>query len=137
MGRCHGSNRRLPSYLESPRLPTKPLKAISALVGEAYVAASQAGACLPSVAVLQAYQADLLKDLDEGQEVDISLCATKETARAPATIQLLVPQNSEAELCYSCSPTERSEVKTAFSASGFKKEDRSADCQSLKEVLGL
>ncbi len=57
-------------------------------------AAGQAGACLHTMAVLQAYQADLLKELDEGEQIsssdvgelrrtaDLALRATKETARA-------------------------------------------------------
>ncbi len=63
-------------------------------MGKGYTAAGQAGACLHTMAVLQAYQADLLKELDEGEEVksddiqelrrtaDLSLRATKETAKA-------------------------------------------------------
>ncbi len=62
-------------------------------MGKGYAAVGQAGACLHTMAVLQAYQADLLKDLDEGEEpssddvtdlrrtTDLSLRATKETAR--------------------------------------------------------
>ncbi len=56
--------------------------------------AGQAGSCLHTMTVLQAYQADLLKELDEGEGVnaedikelrktaDLSLRATKETAHA-------------------------------------------------------
>ncbi len=56
--------------------------------------AGQAGGCLHTMAVLQAYQADLLKEMDEGDDIknddiaelrratDLSLRATKETARA-------------------------------------------------------
>ena len=80
------------SSLKAPALPSKPLRATLALVGKEYAAASQAGACLHTMAVLQAYQADLLKELDEGEEIkshniselrrsaDLSLRATKETA---------------------------------------------------------
>lgn len=82
------------SSLKAPALPSKPLRTTSALVGKGYAAAGQAGACLHTMAVLQAYQADLLKELDEGEEIksdditelrrtaDLSLRATKETARA-------------------------------------------------------
>ncbi|KAI2658583.1 Transposon Ty3-G Gag-Pol polyprotein [Labeo rohita] len=100
--RCHGWNRLSPaicppgsaSSLKAPVLPTKPLRVTSALVGKGYTAAGQAGACLHTMSVLQAYQADLLKELDEGEEIkdadiaevrrtaDLSLGATKETARA-------------------------------------------------------
>ncbi len=63
-------------------------------MGKGYAAAGQAGSCLHTMAVLQAYQADLLKELDEGEGInaekiselrktaDLSLRATKETARA-------------------------------------------------------
>ncbi|KAL0162259.1 hypothetical protein M9458_041655, partial [Cirrhinus mrigala] len=82
------------SSLKAPTLPTKPLHTTLALVGKGYSSAGQAGACLHTMAVLQAYQADLLKELDKGEEIkteditelrratDLSLRATKETARA-------------------------------------------------------
>ncbi len=99
--RCPGLNRvsgylspGAASSLKTPVLPTKPLRVSSALVGKGYTAAGQAGACLHTMAVLQAYQADLLKELDEGEQIsssdvgelrrtaDLALRATKETARA-------------------------------------------------------
>ncbi|MCJ8738081.1 hypothetical protein PDJAM_G00031590 [Pangasius djambal] len=82
------------SSLKAPALPSRPLRTTSALVGKGYAAAGQAGACLHTMAVLQAYQADLLKELDEDvgmasghvtelrRAADLSLRATKETARA-------------------------------------------------------
>ncbi|KAL0147482.1 hypothetical protein M9458_057222 [Cirrhinus mrigala] len=82
------------SSLKAPVLPSKPLRVTSALVGKGYTAAGQAGACLHTMSVLQAYQANLLKELDEGEEIkdsniselrrtaDLYLRATKETARA-------------------------------------------------------
>ncbi|ROI46675.1 hypothetical protein DPX16_7793 [Anabarilius grahami] len=82
------------SSLKAPTLPTKPLKTTSALVGKAYSAAGQAAACLHTMSILQAYQADLLKDLGESDEVgadlnqelrltaDLALRATKETAKS-------------------------------------------------------
>ncbi|XDV15099.1 hypothetical protein PO909_015239 [Leuciscus waleckii] len=82
------------SSLKAPALPSKPCRDTSALVGRAYMAAGRAGSCLHSMAILQAYQADLLKDFDEGEgptpediaelrkATDLSLRATKETARA-------------------------------------------------------
>ncbi len=66
----------------------------SSLKAPALPAAGQAGACLHTMSVLQAYQADLLKELDEREQVssddiaelrrtaDLSLRATKETGRA-------------------------------------------------------
>lgn len=82
------------SSLKTPVLPTKPCRDTSVMVGRAYMAAGRAGACLHTMALLQAYQADLLKDLDEGEgptpedvaelrrATDLSLRVTKETARA-------------------------------------------------------
>ncbi|KAL0151133.1 hypothetical protein M9458_053646 [Cirrhinus mrigala] len=55
------------SSLKAPALPSKPLRVTSALVGKGYTAAGQAGACLHTMSVLQANQADLLKELDEGE----------------------------------------------------------------------
>ncbi len=60
------------SSLKAPVLPTKPLRVSSALVGKGYTAAGQAGACLHTMDVLQAYQADLLKELDEGEQISSS-----------------------------------------------------------------
>ncbi len=80
--------------LKAPFLPSKPLRTTSALVGKGYMAAGQAGACLHTMSVLQAYQANLLKELDEGEQVksddivelrrtaDLALHANKETIRA-------------------------------------------------------
>ena len=82
------------SSLKKPTLPTKPCRMTSSLVGKAFQAAGQAGAALHTMAVLQAYQADLLKDLSTGGSIDeeaflelrratdLSLRATKQTARA-------------------------------------------------------
>ncbi len=82
------------SSLKAPALPTKPLRTTSALVGKAYTAAGQASGCLHTTAVLQAYQAELLGDLDEEdtiksddiseirRAIDLSLRATKENAKA-------------------------------------------------------
>ena len=82
------------SSLRAPALPTKPCRTTSALVGKAYMAAGRAGSCLHTMGLLQAYQADLLKEADDSGEVtfddvremrrvvDLSLRATKETARA-------------------------------------------------------
>ncbi len=43
------------------------MRTTSALVGKAYSAAGQAAACLHTMSLLQAYQAELLTDLDEGE----------------------------------------------------------------------
>lgn len=50
--------------LKAPALATKNT---SRLYGRAYVATCQAGASLHTMAVCQAYQANLLKDSDQGQ----------------------------------------------------------------------
>ncbi|KAI2646935.1 Transposon Ty3-G Gag-Pol polyprotein [Labeo rohita] len=82
------------SLLKKPALPTKPCRLTSLLVGKAFQAAGQAGAALHTMGVLQAYQADLLKDLSTGRSfseeaflelrraTDLSLRATKQTARS-------------------------------------------------------
>ncbi len=94
--RCPGWNRRSRAICTPAwqRLRPCPPSPNSALVGKGHAAAGQAGACLHTMAVLQAYQADLLKELDEGEEVksddiselrrtaDLSLRATKDTTRA-------------------------------------------------------
>jgi hypothetical protein len=81
------------SSLKAPALPSKPLRNTSALVGKAYLAAGQATACLHTMSILQEYQADVLKDVSESEEVstdvvrelrqaaDLSLRATKESAK--------------------------------------------------------
>ncbi|CAM4467978.1 unnamed protein product [Leuciscus chuanchicus] len=82
------------STLRAPTLPSKPLKTSSRLNGRANTAAGQAGAALHTLAVLQAYQADLLRDLDQGtglspeavtelcRTTDLALRATKQSAAA-------------------------------------------------------
>ncbi len=57
------------SSVRSPVLPTKPVKTTSALAGKSYSAAGQAAACLHTMSLLQAYQAELLADLDEGEGI--------------------------------------------------------------------
>ncbi|KAL0197624.1 hypothetical protein M9458_006164, partial [Cirrhinus mrigala] len=65
------------SSLKKPTLPTKPCRLTSSLVRKAYQAAGQAGAALHAMAVLQSYEADLLKDLSTGgtigEEAPVSL----------------------------------------------------------------
>jgi len=54
--------------LKAPTLPTKSLYVMSHLKGRAYASAGQARAALHTMTVLQqAYQANLLKDLDQVQ----------------------------------------------------------------------
>ncbi|KAI2654735.1 Lamina-associated polypeptide 2, isoform alpha [Labeo rohita] len=82
------------SSLKTPSLPSVPLQVTSRLNGRAYAAAGQAVGALHTMAVLQAYQADLLKDLDKGQGLspdevtelrrttDLALRATKQAVTA-------------------------------------------------------
>ncbi len=74
--------------------PPPPVKAVSSHVEKYYSAAGQAAATLLSIVVFQAYQAELLKELDVGegitpeavkelrQATDLVLRATKHTAQA-------------------------------------------------------
>ncbi|KAI2655637.1 Flavonol 3-O-glucosyltransferase UGT76E12 [Labeo rohita] len=55
------------SSLKTSSLPSKPLQVTSRLNDKAYAAAGQLVDVLHTMPVLQAYQADLLKDLDKGQ----------------------------------------------------------------------
>ncbi len=82
------------SSIKSPILPNKPVRITSALVGKAFSAAGQAAACLYTMSLLQAYQAELLMDLNEGKGIspntvcelcratDLSLKAAKKTAKS-------------------------------------------------------
>ncbi len=90
----HLSLNSAPSWKSRPLLLFKPCRTTSALIGKFYMAAGQAGATLHTMAILQAYQAEVLKELDEGDGVtpeavrelrratDLALCVTKHTARA-------------------------------------------------------
>ncbi len=90
----HLSPSLAPSWKSHPLLPSKPCRTTSALIGKSYIAAGQAGMALHTMAILQAYQADVLKEMDEGtgltpeaakelrRATDLALRATKHTARA-------------------------------------------------------
>ncbi len=87
-----------PSWKSRPLLPTKPCRTTcrttSALIVKSYIAAGQAGMALHTMAILQAYQADVLKEMDEGtgltpeavkelrRATELALRATKHTAHA-------------------------------------------------------
>ncbi len=62
----HLSPSLAPSWKSRPLLPTKPCRTTSALIGKSYIAAGQASMALHTMAILQAYQADVLKEMDEG-----------------------------------------------------------------------
>ncbi|XDV29637.1 hypothetical protein PO909_032721 [Leuciscus waleckii] len=82
------------SSLKAPALPSKPVKFTSSLVHKAYAAAGQAAACLHTMSLMHAYQAELLGDCEEGggigpdtvselrRATDLSLRATKETVKS-------------------------------------------------------
>ncbi len=86
----HLSPSLAPSWKSRPLLPSKPCRTTSALIGKSYIAASQAGMALHTMA----YQADILKEMAEGtgltpnavkelrRATDLALRATKHTARA-------------------------------------------------------
>ncbi len=86
----HLSPSLAPSWKSRPLLPSKPCRTTSALIGKSYIAAGQAGMALHT----KAYQADVLKEMDEGtgltpeavkelrRATDLTLRATKHTARA-------------------------------------------------------
>ncbi len=62
----HLSPSLAPSWKSRPLLPSKSCRTTSALIGKSYIAAGQAGMALHTMAILQAYQADVLKEMDEG-----------------------------------------------------------------------
>ncbi len=64
----HLSPSLAPSWKSRPLLPSKPCRTTSALIGKSYIAAGQAGMALHTMAILQAFQADVLKEKDEGSE---------------------------------------------------------------------
>ncbi len=82
------------SSIKSPILPNKPVRITSGIVGKAYSAAGQVAAFLHTMSLLQAYQAELLTNLDEGEGISpnticelrrstyLSLRAANETARS-------------------------------------------------------
>ncbi len=90
----HLSPSLAPSWKSRTLLPTKPCRTTSALIGKTYMAAGQAGMALHTMDILQANQADVLKEKDEGggltpegvkelrKATDLALRATKHTARA-------------------------------------------------------
>ncbi|KAI2653488.1 Transposon Ty3-G Gag-Pol polyprotein [Labeo rohita] len=81
------------SWRGRPRLPSRACKFSSALVAKAYAASGQAASALHAMAILQVYQAKVLKNLHEGvpdpellhelrSATDYALQATKVTAQA-------------------------------------------------------
>lgn len=67
---CLHKQSEKPLLVRRPQaFPPKPVRTMSALVGNAYMAAGLASACLHTMAVLQANQANLFKDLSESKGV--------------------------------------------------------------------
>lgn len=79
-------SQRESSSLKVPVLPSKPLQTSLCLNGRAYVAAGQANGAFHTMAMLQAYQVDQLRDLDQVKGLSLEavtkLCHTKQTAAA-------------------------------------------------------
>ncbi len=91
----HLSPSLAPSWKSRPPPPSSCVGPLSALIGKSlHCGAGQAGMALHTMAILQAYQADVLKEMDEGtgltpeavkelrRATDLALRATKHTARA-------------------------------------------------------
>ncbi len=90
----HLSPSLVPSWKSRPLLPSKLCRSTSVLIGKSYIAAGQAGMALHTMAILQAYHADILKEMDEGtgltpeavkelrRATDLALRANKHTAGA-------------------------------------------------------
>ncbi len=77
-----------PSWKSRPLLLTKLCRTTFALIGKSYIAAGQAGMALHTMAILQAYQADVLKEMDEG--TGLTPEAVKELRRATKHTALAV-----------------------------------------------
>ncbi len=74
-----------PSWKSYPLLQTKPCGTTSALIGKSYIVAGQAGMAFHTMAILQAYQAYVLKEMDEGGDFSPEavklLCKATDMAR--------------------------------------------------------
>ncbi len=103
----HLSPSLAPSWKSRALLTTKPSRTTSALIGKSYIAAGQAGMARHTMAILQAYQADVLEEMDEGtgltpeavkelrRATDLALRATKHTAGAVGRLwQVQWPQSA-------------------------------------------
>ncbi len=85
------------SSLKKATLPTKPCRVTSSLVGKAFQAAGQAGAALHTMAVLQACQADLLKDLSTGGSIDEGAFSVRPSRRPVPSAVLWLEKTSVAQ----------------------------------------
>ncbi len=120
----------LASSLKALTLPIKPLRASSALVNKGYAAAGQAGTCLHTMAVLQAYQADLLKVLDEGERFHAEdIQWGKKVFSQPPIVQVL-PLKKMREACnfhHRYTSTMRDKIR--------KKKSRKSHCRIFTEFI--
>lgn len=83
-------------------------------MGKAYAAVGQAGACLHTMAILQAYQADLLRDLNEGEGVGLD--AVKELRQATKKLAHATGHSMAAKVA--------AERNLWLNLSGFKEKDK-------------
>ncbi len=88
----HISPSLAPSWKSCPLLPTKQCRTNSALIGKSYMAAGQADMALHTMAILQAYQADVLKEMDEGDGPTPE--AVKELRKATAALRQFMPRKT-------------------------------------------
>ncbi len=99
------------SSLKKATLPTKPCRVTSSLVGKAFQAAGQAGAALHTMAVLQACQADLLKDLSTGGSIDEGAFSVRPSRRPVPSAVLWLPGFHGEDICGSTSRASRTKKK--------------------------
>ncbi len=71
------------SSLKAPTLPSKSLRVTPCWNGRAYVAVGQASGTLHTTALLQAYQADLLRNLHQGHGLSPELVAVPHRRSSP------------------------------------------------------
>ncbi len=102
------------SSLKKATLPTKPCRVTSSLVGKAFQAAGQAGAALHTVAVLQACQADLLKDLSTGGSIDEGAFSVRPSRRPGPSAVLWLPGFHGEDICGSTSRASRTKTALSF-----------------------
>ncbi|KAK9979877.1 hypothetical protein ABG768_013285, partial [Culter alburnus] len=62
----HLSPSSAPSWKSRPLLTSKPCRTTSVFIGKTYMTAGQAGMALHTMGILQPYQTDVLKEMDEG-----------------------------------------------------------------------
>ncbi len=101
----HISPSLAPSWKSCPLLPTKQCRTNSALIGKSYMAAGQADMALHTMAILQAYQADVLKEMDEGDGPTPE--AVKELRKATAALRQFMPRKTRDPLTPHPTPPSR------------------------------